>query len=87
MRYLNEMLTMSPLEWLSGITIPTQCICGTNDKIVKPKQSKEIAEAIPGADLLMIDGAGHFPYLTHSEQFNAVVESFVRRQVTRQIPV
>jgi len=77
MRYLSEMLTLSPLDWLPEIKAPTQCIYGTHDKIVNPQHSRTISEAIPGASLVEIEGAGHFPYLTHSEQFNPLLERFV----------
>ncbi len=77
MRYLSEMLTLSVLDWLSGIQVPTQCIYGTQDRIVSPNHSRTMAEAIPGAALVAIEGAGHFPYLTQSEQFNSLVERFV----------
>jgi pimeloyl-ACP methyl ester carboxylesterase/NAD(P)-dependent dehydrogenase (short-subunit alcohol dehydrogenase family) len=79
LRYLTEMLTLPVFDWLPGVRVPTQCIYGTCDKIVNPLQSKAIADAIPGASLVAIDGAGHFPYLTHSEQFNPLIESFVLR--------
>ena len=79
MRYLTEMLTLSLLDWLPGIRVPTQCIYGTNDKIVAPHHSMTIADAITGAKLVEIDGAGHFPYLTHSEQFNPLLETFVEQ--------
>jgi pimeloyl-ACP methyl ester carboxylesterase len=77
MRYLNEMLTASPLGWLPGIEVPTQCIYGSYDKIVSPQHSKTIAAGIRGASLTEIAGAGHFPYLTHGDQFNILVERFI----------
>jgi pimeloyl-ACP methyl ester carboxylesterase len=82
MRYLSEMLTMSPLPWLSTVRVATQCLYGTRDTIVNPAQSKTIAEGIPGARLVAIDGAGHFPYLTHHEQFDVILEAFVSAQKT-----
>jgi acyl transferase domain-containing protein/pimeloyl-ACP methyl ester carboxylesterase/acyl carrier protein len=81
LRYLTEMLTLPVLDWLPDVRVPTQCIYGTHDKIVNPHQSKTIAAAIPGARLSAIDGAGHFPYLTHSEQFNPMMERFVLQHV------
>jgi 3-oxoacyl-(acyl-carrier-protein) synthase/pimeloyl-ACP methyl ester carboxylesterase/acyl carrier protein len=77
MRYLNEMLSVSPLEWLPGIEVPTQCIYGSNDSIVSAHHSQTIARAIRGADLIEIEGAGHFPYLTHAAEFNSLMERFI----------
>jgi 3-oxoacyl-(acyl-carrier-protein) synthase/pimeloyl-ACP methyl ester carboxylesterase/acyl carrier protein len=79
LRYLTEMLTLPVFDWLAGVRVPTQCIYGTSDKIVNPLQSRAIADAIPGASLVAIEGAGHFPYLTHSEQLNPLIERFVLR--------
>ncbi|MBR1158095.1 alpha/beta fold hydrolase [Bradyrhizobium elkanii] len=77
LRYLTEMLTLPVLDWLPEIRVPTLCVYGSSDKIVNPKQSRTISEAIPHAELVAIDGAGHFPYLTHSDQFNPMMEQFV----------
>lgn len=79
LRYLMDMIGLPVLDWLPGIEVPTQCIFGTNDKIVSTHHSSTIAKLIPGAQLLAIEGAGHFPYLTHSEQFNSAMEAFIRR--------
>jgi amino acid adenylation domain-containing protein len=77
LRYLTEMLTLPVISWLPGITAPTQCIYGTNDRIVSPRHSKAIAGATSGAKIVTIEGGGHFPYLTHGEEFNELVERFI----------
>ncbi|SLM49935.1 protein of unknown function [Nitrospira japonica] len=84
MRYLSEMLSLSPLPWLAGIKAPTQCIVGSNDRIVSTRHSREIVAGVPGAALVEIDGAGHFPYLTHSEQFNSLLDTFISKHERRQ---
>ena len=42
-----------------------------------PVESKTLAELIPGAQLVMIDGSGHFPLLETSEAFNKALEEFL----------
>ena len=44
---------------LRRIEAPTLVIHGTKDRLVKPSGGKATAKAIPGAELLMIDGMGH----------------------------
>ncbi|WP_234348447.1 alpha/beta fold hydrolase [Kitasatospora sp. MY 5-36] len=44
---------------LAGITAPTAVITGTEDKIVKPSFSQELASALPHAELHRIPGTGH----------------------------
>jgi pimeloyl-ACP methyl ester carboxylesterase len=46
-------------EELRGITAPTLVIHGTEDRMVRPSGGRATAAAIPGAQLLLIDGMGH----------------------------
>ncbi|MEU8928091.1 alpha/beta hydrolase [Kitasatospora sp. NPDC048545] len=44
---------------LAGIAVPTAVITGTEDKIVKPSFSQELAAALPQATLYEVPGIGH----------------------------
>ncbi len=44
---------------LSSITVPTLVIHGTADPLFPPAHGQVLAEEIPGATLLPLDGAGH----------------------------
>jgi pimeloyl-ACP methyl ester carboxylesterase len=44
---------------LRRITAPTLVIHGTDDTLVRPSGGKATAEAITGAELMMIEGMGH----------------------------
>ncbi|MFJ9461656.1 alpha/beta fold hydrolase [Kitasatospora sp. NPDC101447] len=44
---------------LAGITAPTVVITGTEDKVVKPSFSQELAAALPQATLHEVPGTGH----------------------------
>ncbi|MEU3573531.1 alpha/beta fold hydrolase [Kitasatospora sp. NPDC036755] len=44
---------------LAGITAPTAVITGTEDKVVKPDFSRELAAALPHAELHRIPDTGH----------------------------
>ena len=46
-------------EELKRIRCPTLVIHGTADKLVRPSGGRATAKAIPGAELLLIDGMGH----------------------------
>jgi pimeloyl-ACP methyl ester carboxylesterase len=48
---------------LPALKMPTLVLCGDADSICPPDRHSEIAEAIPGADLVVIPGAGHFVLL------------------------
>ena len=46
-------------ERLHGVTAPTVVIHGTRDRMVRPSGGRETAKAIPGAQLVEIEGMGH----------------------------
>lgn len=69
LRYLNEMMTGSMIPVLERITAECLCLYGDADRIISPHHSQKIAEVLPHARLTRIDGSGHFPYLTHPQQF------------------
>lgn len=44
---------------LASVNVPTLVIHGSNDPAIPPECGKDTAEAIPGAELLIIEGMGH----------------------------
>lgn len=46
-------------ERLRALTVPTLVIHGSNDPLVQPSGGEATAAAIPGAELLLIEGMGH----------------------------
>lgn len=49
----------SRAEGLAGISVPTLVIHGDVDPLVTPSGGRRTAELVPGAELLMLEGAGH----------------------------
>ncbi|CAN5821820.1 MAG: alpha/beta fold hydrolase [Ilumatobacteraceae bacterium] len=64
------------MEDLSSITVPTLVIVGGRDQPFLAG-SEYMAKKIPGARLAVIDGAGHAPPVTHPQEFNRVLRSFL----------
>ena len=59
---------------ISAIQVPTLVIHGTEDPFNSIKAGKEIVTAIPGAELLILDGMGHsFPREVMPQIINALV--------------
>jgi pimeloyl-ACP methyl ester carboxylesterase len=54
---------------LAEITVPTLVVVGDQDAVTPPDRAQEMASAIPGARLEIVEGAGH---LTPLEQAGAV---------------
>ena len=58
---------------LASVTAPTLVIHGTDDPVMPIEGGKDTAEAIPGADLLIVDGLGHG--LPHGEAWPQIVDA------------
>ncbi len=64
------------LEALPTIGVPTLVVVGERDEPFL-NGSRYMAGKIPGAQLAVIDAAGHAPPVTHPDAFNAVLRSFL----------
>ncbi len=64
---------------LPQITVPTLVIVGEEDELTPPEDSRRIAEAVPGATLITIPGAGHLSNLEQPDAFNAALTAFLAK--------
>jgi pimeloyl-ACP methyl ester carboxylesterase len=62
---------------LSAVRAPTLVIAGTDDRLVPPENSHEIARRIPGAKLVLLPGAPHRLFAECAEAFNREVLAFL----------
>ncbi|MFX0021031.1 MAG: alpha/beta fold hydrolase [Candidatus Hermodarchaeota archaeon] len=61
---------------LASITVPTLVIHGSEDPLMPPEGGKDTAEAIPGAELLIIEGMGHsLPLEVWPQLLDAIVKN------------
>jgi pimeloyl-ACP methyl ester carboxylesterase len=44
---------------LGRISAPTLVLAGSRDQVTRPERAREIADGVPGARLVVIEGAGH----------------------------
>jgi YbgC/YbaW family acyl-CoA thioester hydrolase len=63
------------LETLAGL--PTLVIAGEADSLTPPAQVRALADAIPGARLAIIPGAGHLPPMEQPEATTARLREFL----------
>jgi pimeloyl-ACP methyl ester carboxylesterase len=54
-------------------------ITSTDDTLIPSAVSAPMADAIPGATLLVIEGAGHLSNLEQSDTFSGALEEHVER--------
>lgn len=52
-------------------------ITGEQDFICGPVCSREIADGVDGADLVLLEGCGHFVFVEQPERFAGAVASFL----------
>jgi len=51
--------TGSLLRYTRRVTAPTLVVHGTDDPLVRPRNGRNLAKAIPGARFVVVDGMGH----------------------------
>ena len=66
-------------DLLGDITAPTLVIVGEHDAISPPDEMKAIADGIPGAEFLVVEGAGHMAPLEKPEPVNAAIAAFLEK--------
>lgn len=62
---------------ISSIKIPTLVINGEKDVLIPPENSRILAGRIHGAQLKVIDGAGHLFWISHSNETLSALTSFL----------
>ncbi|GAB2637420.1 alpha/beta fold hydrolase [Prescottella soli] len=70
-----------PPDDLAAITVPTVVVVGERDPIPR-RHTELIAHSIPGAELVILPGAGHACAEERPDVFNAVVLDFLARAET-----
>lgn len=59
------------------IQVPTLSIVGARDEMTPPEHSERMAARIPGARLVIVEGAGHMLPLEQPAAYNAALAEFV----------
>jgi pimeloyl-ACP methyl ester carboxylesterase len=61
-----------------GIKAPTLLVWGVNDKLSPPVNADKLNAVIEGSRKVLIDKAGHYPFIEHPDQFNQAVREFLK---------
>jgi pimeloyl-ACP methyl ester carboxylesterase len=62
---------------LPKIKCPTLVLCGRQDQLTPPECSEEMAAAIPGTNLVMIEECGHLSTLERPDEVNAAMREWL----------
>ena len=71
---------------LAGIRVPVVIVQSEHDEFIKHEHAEYLAQSIPGADLVLLEGVSHFAPLQRPEQFNAAVLAFLAKVLTSAPP-
>ena len=66
-------------EQLSAITTPILVLDGKEEEAIDTNHTKEMADLIPGAELHLLPGTGHFAMWDKPEEFNQIVLEYLGR--------
>jgi proline iminopeptidase len=67
------------LDALAATDIPVLAIAGAHDRATPPPMAERIANTAPNGELLIIDGAGHFPFAETPERYWPAVVDWLTR--------
>lgn len=66
------------LNDLPNYKMPVCLIWGKDDTITPPHVAEEFHEHLPDSDLFWIDKCGHAPMMEHPEEFNQILEGWLK---------
>lgn len=69
----------SVMSRLGEIRVPTLVMAGGDDFLFPPEAEAELVSAIPGAELRIIDGAGHDPWVEQPRETIGALAEFLHR--------
>jgi 3-oxoadipate enol-lactonase len=64
---------------LASVDVPTVVVVGSDDELTPVAEAAAMAERVPGADLVVVEGAAHLPNLEHPAVFDAGLERLLDR--------
>ncbi|HEV2765698.1 MAG TPA: alpha/beta fold hydrolase [Pyrinomonadaceae bacterium] len=76
-RQLQAAVGFNAARRVQEIKAPTLVVTGDADVIVPPENSRNLAAAIPGAELRTVSGGSHTFFIERAAEFNRIVADFI----------
>ena len=73
-RLLPEL--QAPPDGLASIACPVRLVWGTRDRMVPHSGAAVVADALPAAEVVLLDGVGHCPQLEATERLGELLLDF-----------
>jgi pimeloyl-ACP methyl ester carboxylesterase len=64
---------------LARINVPVAIVQSEHDEFIKPEHARHLAQNIPNAELILLNGVSHFAPLQRPGQFNAAILAFLAK--------
>jgi pimeloyl-ACP methyl ester carboxylesterase len=78
-RQWEAVRTWDAYDRLPELRVPTLVLHGSEDQMIDVGNARVLASRIPGAELAILEGAGHVYHSEQSERADEIVLDFVRR--------
>lgn len=72
--------TFDRREQLPGIRVPTLLLAGSDDRVAPAAVMERMAQKIPGAEFVLLEGCGHLGPMDQPDPFNAALAGFLERR-------
>jgi pimeloyl-ACP methyl ester carboxylesterase len=79
-RQWEAMQGFDSFDRLPSLRVPTLVLHGTEDQAIPVENARLLAERIPDAELVLLQGAGHLYHSERAEDADAAVLDFLRRK-------
>ncbi len=66
-------------DWVGRLPVPVTVVIPTRDLLVPSSAQRELAQAIPGAHVVELEGCGHESILTRAEEYVRLIDDAVTR--------
>ncbi len=86
LKYFDLMREINALEVLPAITVPTRVLTRENDQIIPLEAQRELAAAIPNAELRVLSGNDHLLWLGDWEAVCDSIQEFMTGEQPRREP-
>jgi pimeloyl-ACP methyl ester carboxylesterase len=73
--------TFNRREQLAAIRVPTLLLAGGDDRTAPASVMERMAQKIPGAQYVLLDGCGHLGPMDQPQAFNAALLAFLQRSL------
>jgi pimeloyl-ACP methyl ester carboxylesterase len=78
---LDALIGEEIINDIPSIDLPVLLIHGSSDMVCPVNASTYLMKQLPRGELKIIEGAGHAPFLTRSEEFNMMIRSFIEKRM------